>query len=306
MTLIAQITDLHIRPSGKKAYGVVDTEAMLRAAVDSILAQPKKPDAVIASGDLTDCGLVEEYELLRDCLKPLPMPVYLIPGNHDRRENMRLVFGDDGYLPMNGEFLHYTVEDLPLRLIGLDTVVPGKGHGEMDAPRLALAQGAARRAARPADLRLHASPALPDRPAAHGSRSTAATPSDGRAGEALSATSSASPAAIITARSRSAGPAPSASVAPSVAHQVVLDLMPHDDATFTMEPPGYHLHLWAPDTRHDHPHRLHRQLLGPAPLPARSRLSGVRRQGSRRRRRTRCDLHLHSHCNARLLIARPV
>ena len=29
------------------------------------------------------------------------------------------------------------------------------------------------------------------------------------------------------------------SVAPSIAHQVVLDLMPHDDATFTMEPPGY-------------------------------------------------------------------
>ncbi len=85
MTLIAQITDLHIRPSGKKAYGVVDTEAMLRAAVDSIMAQPKKPDAVIASGDLTDCGLVEEYELLRDCLTPLSMPVYLIPGNHDRR-----------------------------------------------------------------------------------------------------------------------------------------------------------------------------------------------------------------------------
>jgi len=126
MTLIAQITDLHIRPSGKKAYGVVDTEAMLRAAVDSILAQPKKPDVVIASGDLTDCGLVEEYELLRDCLKPLPMPVYLIPGNHDRRENMRLVFGDDGYLPMNGEFLHYTVEDQPLRRHGSTSSPTGR------------------------------------------------------------------------------------------------------------------------------------------------------------------------------------
>jgi 3',5'-cyclic AMP phosphodiesterase CpdA len=137
MTLIAQITDLHIRPPGKKAYGIVDTEAMLRAAVASILAQPLKPDAVIASGDLTDCGLIEEYELLRDCLAPLPMPVYLVPGNHDRRENMRLVFGGDGYLPMNGEHLHYTIEDLPMRLVGLDTVVPGKGHGEMDAPRLA-------------------------------------------------------------------------------------------------------------------------------------------------------------------------
>src|SRR5262249_56368053 len=68
MTLIAQITDMHVRPPGKKAYGVVDTEAMLRAAVASILAQPLRPDALIASGDVTDCGLVEEYELLRDCL----------------------------------------------------------------------------------------------------------------------------------------------------------------------------------------------------------------------------------------------
>ena len=70
--------------SGKKAYGVVDTEAMLRAAARTIAAQPRQPDMVIATGDLTDCGLQEEYELLRDCLRPLGMPEYLIPGNHDR------------------------------------------------------------------------------------------------------------------------------------------------------------------------------------------------------------------------------
>src|SRR6516225_8082935 len=116
MTLIAQITDMHIRPSGKKAYGVVDTESMLRAAVASVEALNRKPDAVLATGDLTDCGLVEEYELLRDILDDLSMPVYLIPGNHDRRDNMRAVFASDGYLPTDGEYLHYTVEHLPLRL----------------------------------------------------------------------------------------------------------------------------------------------------------------------------------------------
>src|SRR5947199_9413635 len=93
MTLIAQITDMHIRPSGKKAYGVVDTEAMLRAALASIAAQPRQPDPVMASGDLTDCGLVEEYELLRDMLKQLPIPVNLMPANHDRRANARVVYG---------------------------------------------------------------------------------------------------------------------------------------------------------------------------------------------------------------------
>ena len=82
--MIAQITDLHVRPRGKVAYERVDTNAMLEAAVAAIESLPRKPDLVIATGDLTDCGLAAEYEVLRDILDPLSMPVYLVPGNHDR------------------------------------------------------------------------------------------------------------------------------------------------------------------------------------------------------------------------------
>jgi len=245
MTLIAQITDLHIRPSGKKAYGVVDTEAMLRAGVAAIAAQPVKPDAVIVSGDLTDCGLVEEYELLRDCLKPLAMPTYLIPGNHDRRDNLAKVFGGDGYLPTTGGYLHYTVDNFPIRLIGLDTVVPGKGNGEMDQPRLDWLKA-----------RLDEQP---DKPTLifmhHPPFPTGLQHMDSincRNGEAMAAllrhyTNVERVACGHHHRSiqiRWAGTV--GSVAPSVAHQVLLDLEPHDDARFTMEPPGYHLHLWQP------------------------------------------------------------
>jgi len=246
MTLIAQITDMHIRPSGKRAYGVVDTEAMLRAAVASIAAQPRQPDLVMASGDLTDCGLVEEYELLRDILKPLAMPVYLLPGNHDRRENLRLVFGGDGYLPMNGEHLHYTIEDQPLRVIALDTVVPGMGHGEMDAPRLNwLKARLDEQPDRPSMIFMHHPP----------------FPTGLQHMDSINCRNAPAMAALLSGRTniervacghhhrsiqiRWAGTI--GSVAPSVAHQVVLDLKPHDDATFTMEPPGYHLHLWQPD-----------------------------------------------------------
>ena len=35
--LIAQITDLHVRPEGKKAYVHVDTNAMAKACVDDPL-----------------------------------------------------------------------------------------------------------------------------------------------------------------------------------------------------------------------------------------------------------------------------
>lgn len=247
MTLIAQITDMHIRPSGKKAYGVVDTETMMRAAVASLLAEKRRPDAVIASGDLTDCGLVEEYELLRDILAPLPMPVYLIPGNHDRRDNLRAVFGRGGYLPVDGEYLHYTVEDLPLRLVALDTIVPGKGHGEMDAPRLAwLKARLDEQPERPTFIFMHHPP----------------FPTGMKHMDSINCRNGPAMAGLLAGRSniervacghhhrsiqnRWAGTI--GSVAPSVAHQVLLDLQPHDDARFTLEPAGYHLHLWQPDS----------------------------------------------------------
>jgi 3',5'-cyclic-AMP phosphodiesterase len=139
--MIAQITDLHVRPRGKVAYERVDTNAMLETAVAAIEALPRKPDLVIATGDLTDCGLAAEYEVLRDILEPLSMPVYLVPGNHDRRAELFAEFGSDGYLKNEDGFLHYVVEGHDVRLIGLDTVVPGNGHGEMCAARLAWLEG---------------------------------------------------------------------------------------------------------------------------------------------------------------------
>jgi 3',5'-cyclic AMP phosphodiesterase CpdA len=135
--MIAQITDMHVRPRGKIAYGRVDTNAMLEAAVATLEGLPRKPDLVIATGDLTDCGLAEEYEVLRDILEPLSMPVCLVPGNHDRRAELFAAFGRDGYFKNDDGFLHYTLGGQEVRLIGLDTLVPGHGHGEMCARRLA-------------------------------------------------------------------------------------------------------------------------------------------------------------------------
>ncbi len=139
--MIAQITDLHVRPRGKVAYERVDTNAMLDAAVATIESLLRKPDLVIATADLTDCGLAAEYEVLRDILEPLSMPVYLVPGKHDRRAELFAEFGSDGYLRNDDGFLHYTIEGREVRLIGLDSVVPGPGHGEMCAARLAWLEG---------------------------------------------------------------------------------------------------------------------------------------------------------------------
>ena len=59
--IIAQITDFHVRPPGVKAYAGIDTNAMLRRAVAAIAALDPAPDCVLATGDLADCGLMDEY-----------------------------------------------------------------------------------------------------------------------------------------------------------------------------------------------------------------------------------------------------
>src|SRR3989441_10646892 len=135
--LIAQISDTHIKPEGRLAYERIDTAWHLGRCVEHLLALDPRPDVVLATGDLVDAGLAEEYRLLARLLAPLPMPVYLIPGNHDAREPLRRVFGGDGYLPRAGEYLHYTIETHAIRLIGLDTLVPGQGGGRLGPERLA-------------------------------------------------------------------------------------------------------------------------------------------------------------------------
>ena len=244
---IAQITDLHVRPRGRLAYGRVATNAMLEHAVAAINALDPKPDCVIASGDLTDCGLVEEYEVLRDILAPLAMPIYLIPGNHDRRENLREVFADHAYLPQAGEFIQYVIEDHPVRLIGLDSVVPGADHGELCAARLDWLEAQLEAGkGRPTVIFQHHPPfdtGLPQM-------------------DVIKCRATDRFRAIVARHDniervlcghhhrpiqvRWAGTI--ATIGPSTAHQVELDFVGDKEAKFVMEPAAFQVHTWVKDT----------------------------------------------------------
>ena len=74
--ILCQISDLHIKPERRLAYGVVDTATMLERCVVQVNQLPQRPDAVIATGDLVDGGTAAEYSLLRELLSPLTMPLY--------------------------------------------------------------------------------------------------------------------------------------------------------------------------------------------------------------------------------------
>src|ERR1700747_3600226 len=91
---IAQISDLHIKPPGKLAYGRVDTAKALEHCIAALSEFKPAPDFVVISGDLADAPSVEEYDHLKRLLAPLKLPFAGIPGNHDSREMMRTAFPD--------------------------------------------------------------------------------------------------------------------------------------------------------------------------------------------------------------------
>src|SRR5688500_6288942 len=87
------------------------------------------------------------------------MPVYLIPGNHDSREQMRASFPDHRYLAQSPQFIQYAIEDYPVRLLALDTVIPKKSGGELCEERLDWLEAKLREAPdRPTLVMMHHAP----------------------------------------------------------------------------------------------------------------------------------------------------
>lgn len=243
MTLIAQLTDLHVRPLGVPACRVVETNALTERALRAVAALRPRPDAVVITGDLTDCGLDAEYGLLAGMLaRHLPdIPVYAVPGNHDRRE--RMIAGLPGTRHEDG-FVQYAVEDLPVRLVMLDTVVPGAGHGELCRARLDwLERTLAAEPGKPTVIGMHHPPfvcgiAHVDRINLRDAWDFADLVAAHRQVERILCGHHHRPVVARVAHAI-------ASIAPSVAHQVELDLHPDSPGAFVLEPPAYQLHHWS-------------------------------------------------------------
>ncbi|MGD0475360.1 MAG: phosphodiesterase [Candidatus Velthaea sp.] len=112
--LFAQITDTHITRDGPEA-------GYLAATIAWINALRPLPAAVLVSGDTVDDGGLAQYAVLRDLLARCAAPVYVVPGNHDRREALRAVLPGAYFPGTPGERLDFSVDIGPLRIVGLDT-----------------------------------------------------------------------------------------------------------------------------------------------------------------------------------------
>ena len=244
--LLIQLSDTHIRLPGELAYRRVDTSAFLGQAVTAVLALPQAPCAVVVTGDLTDFGRPGEYERLRSLLAPIGCPIYLLPGNHDDRQALRVTFEDYGYLQQPGsDSLRYTVDLGGLRLVAIDTTVARAPHGELDATQLDWL-----------DLTLAQDRMTPTIVAMHHPPFRTYI---GHMDDIGMQTGAAELAAVIrrhpqveriicghlhrSIQARFAGTL--AMTAPSTAHAVAFDLAKDAPSQFMMEPPGFLVHAWS-------------------------------------------------------------
>ena len=240
--LIAQISDLHIKRPGVLAYGQVDTAAALTRCVATLNAFRPRPELVVISGDLADTPVAEEYGHLNRLLAPLEIGFAAVPGNHDSRELMRAALPKGGYAQSTGALnsLHAVG---PLDLVLLDSSVPGKPHGELEAATLAwLDATLALSSTRPALIFLHHPPFV-----------TGIHHMDVqnlRNAGALANVLRQHPRARLVAAGHVHRAALTqffgvpATICPAPNHAVALDLEDSLPPSFKVEPPAFHLHTW--------------------------------------------------------------
>jgi 3',5'-cyclic-AMP phosphodiesterase len=239
---IAQISDLHIKPPGQLAYGRVDTAKALERCVAALKAFEPAPDFVVISGDLADTPVAKEYDYLLQLLVPLKLPFAGIPGNHDGRELMRAAFPKAAYASSSGP-LNQKIAVGQLDLMLLDSSVPGKPHGELDAPSLQWLDTMLRSSVdRPALVFLHHPPFLAG--IWHMDRQNLSNAAE------LAAVIHSHPQVQLVATGHIHRAAMTmfagvpCTICPAPNHAVDLDLDHLREPSFKVEPPAFHLHSW--------------------------------------------------------------
>ena len=134
---LVHLSDTHLITGDGLLYDAVDADAHLREIFDEFERAGARPEAVVFTGDLADKGDPAAYAKLRSIVEPvtdrLGAQLIWVMGNHDNRAAFRSELLDlapsmatiDRVYGING-----------LRVISLDSTVPGEHHGEVTGAQL--------------------------------------------------------------------------------------------------------------------------------------------------------------------------
>ncbi|KYK00167.1 metallophosphoesterase [Microbacterium sp. CH1] len=157
------ISDTHLPGERSPLYGSgADADANLAEMLDRLVASGLRPDALLFTGDLTDRGDAAAYKRLHELVAPaaeaLGCEVVWAAGNHDDRRAMRSELGLAG---AGDEPIVEVRWFGGMRVIVVDSTVPGAHWGEVPSSQLDRLEGELSTAAPQGTLLLIHHPPLP-------------------------------------------------------------------------------------------------------------------------------------------------
>jgi 3',5'-cyclic-AMP phosphodiesterase len=134
--VLLHISDTHLISDGS-LYGAVAADDRLGELLEQLKHSGLRPDAIVFTGDLTDTGEPEAYRKLRKLVEPfaaeLGAELVWVMGNHDNRAELRNSLLDEA--PSMAPLDRVRMID-GLRIVTLDTSVPGHHYGEITNAQL--------------------------------------------------------------------------------------------------------------------------------------------------------------------------
>ena len=136
--VIAHVSDTHLLEDGAPLGGVADTVLALEQTVSQLRRLGDALDAIVVTGDVADLGEPDAYRIAREILEPLASSagaeLSWVMGNHDERGAFRRdLLGE----APNDSPVNRITDVSGLRVIALDTTVPGYHHGLLDESTIA-------------------------------------------------------------------------------------------------------------------------------------------------------------------------
>ena len=133
---LLHVSDTHFVGDGM-LYGAVDVEAHLAELLGQFEVNHARPEAIVITGDMADSGDPAAYRRLRGIVEPIALRlgarVIWVMGNHDSRAAVRVCLLDEEPSVEPIDQVHWLGG---LRVIALDTSVPGRHHGDVTEAQL--------------------------------------------------------------------------------------------------------------------------------------------------------------------------
>ena len=91
MSRILQLSDLHVVAPPARASGRLDTARLLTNAIDHLIERLPMLgplDAVLVTGDVSDDGSLVSYQIVREQLERLSVPILMLPPDAPWQEDL--------------------------------------------------------------------------------------------------------------------------------------------------------------------------------------------------------------------------